>query len=56
MKDKRVRDTGRGREKMAPCREPKVGLDPGTRSWDSRITSWAEGRRQTAEPSRDLLF
>ena len=25
----------------------------GTRSQDSRITPWAEGRRSTAEPPRD---
>ena len=25
----------------------------GTWSWDSRITPWAEGRWQTAEPPRD---
>ena len=23
-------DTGRGKRKQAPCREPDVGLDPGT--------------------------
>ena len=23
-------DPGRGRKKQAPCREPEVGLDPGT--------------------------
>ena len=39
------------REKQAPCREP----DMGTRSWDSRTTSWAEGRCQTTEPPRDPL-
>ena len=27
----------------------------GTSSRDSRITSWAKGRRQTAEPPRDPL-
>ena len=27
---KRGRDTGREREKQAPCREPDVGLDPGS--------------------------
>ena len=26
----RGRDTGRGRKKQAPCREPDVGLDPRT--------------------------
>ena len=25
-----MRDRGRQREKQAPCREPDVGLDPGT--------------------------
>ena len=29
----------RQREKQAPCREPKVGLDPPV----SRTTPWAEG-------------
>ena len=27
----------------------------GTRSQDSRITPWTEGRRQTAKPPRDPL-
>ena len=30
------------------------GARHGTRSQDSRIMPWAEGRRQTAEPPRDL--
>ena len=29
------------------------GARCGTRSWDSRITPWAKGRRSTAEPPRD---
>ena len=33
----RERQRHRQRKKQAPCREPDVGLDPGTRSWDSRI-------------------
>ena len=45
----RERQRHRQREKQAPCREPDVGLDPGV----SRITPWAEGRRQTAAPPRD---
>ena len=48
--------TERGRdteEKQASYRESNVGLHPGTRSWDSRITPWTKGRRQTAEPPRD---
>ena len=31
----------------------KQGSWCGTRSWDSSITPWAEGRCQTAEPPRD---
>ena len=30
-----------------------LGAQRGTRSRDSRITPWAKGRRQTAEPPRD---
>ena len=45
----RERQRHQRREKQAPCREPDVGLDPG----DSRITPWAKGSRQTAEPPRD---
>ena len=30
-----------------------LGARRGTQSWDSRITSWAEGRRSTAEPPKD---
>ena len=37
--------------------EGEAGSMPGARcgtpSWDSRITPWAKGRRQTAEPPRD---
>ena len=51
-----MRDTEKEREteiqteeKQAPWREPDVGLHP----WVSRITPWAEGRCQTAEPPRD---
>ena len=29
------------------------GAPRGTRSWDPRVTPWAEGRRQTVEPPRD---
>ena len=32
------------------------GAQRGTRSHDSRITPWVEGRRQTTEPPRDPLF
>ena len=39
----------RQREKQALCREPNVGLDPGTRGSQPR----AKGRRQTTEPPRD---
>ena len=43
----RGRDTGRGRSRLhAP------GARRGTRSRDSRIATWAKGRRQTAEPPR----
>ena len=38
----RGRDTGTG-EKQAPCTEPDMGLEPRTRSRDSRIRPWAEG-------------
>ena len=34
----RERQRHRQREKQAPCREPDVGLNPGT-----RITTWAKG-------------
>ena len=56
MRDtERERQRHRRREKPAPHREPDVGLDPRTRSRDSRIAPWAKGRRQTAEPPRDAL-
>ena len=46
----RGRDTGRGRSR----------LHVGTLMWDSipdsRITPWAKGRHQTAEPPRDPLY
>ena len=32
------------------------GAQCGTRSWDSRIMPWAEGRHQTTEPPRDPFF
>ena len=32
------------------------GAQCGTQSRDSRIASWAKGRRQTAEPPRDPLL
>ena len=39
MRDtEKERERHRQREKQVPCREPDVGLDPG-----SRITPWAEG-------------
>ena len=42
------RDTGRGRSRLhAP------GARRGIRSWVSRITPWAKGRRQTTAPPRD---
>ena len=44
----RGRDIGRGRSRLhAP------GAQRGIRSWVSRITPWAKGRRQTAAPPRD---
>ena len=50
MRDtERGRDTSRGRSRL------HAGSRCGTRSQDSRITPWAEGRRQTAEPPRDPL-
>ena len=39
----REKQRHRQREKQPPHREPNVGLDPGTPSWDSRIEPWAEG-------------
>ena len=39
MRDReRERQRPRQREKQGPCREPDVGLDPGS----ARITPWAE--------------
>ena len=53
MRDTEIkRQRHRQREKQAPCREPDVGLDPGTQSGDSRIKAWAEGRCLTSEPPR----
>ena len=51
-----MRDTGR--ERAAETQgEGEAGsiqeAQRGTRSRDSRITTWAEGRRQTAKPPRD---
>ena len=37
----REKQAHRQREKQAPCREPDVGLDPGT----PQIMPWAKGRR-----------
>ena len=38
------------REEQAPCREPDVGLQPGT---PGTHPEWKEGRHSTAEPPRD---
>ena len=46
----RGRDTGGGRSRLhagSPTQDSIPGLQ------DSRIAPWAEGRRQTTEPSRD---
>ena len=53
-----MRDTERGRERETETQAegeagPMQGARCGTRSRDSRVTPWAEGRRQTAEPPRD---
>ena len=45
----RGRDTGGGEAGSMP------GARRGTRSRDSRITPWAEGRHLTAEPPRDPI-
>ena len=50
-----MRDTQREAETQAEKEAGSMqGAWCGTRSWDSRITPWAKGRRWTAEPSRDL--
>ncbi|CAD7670245.1 unnamed protein product [Nyctereutes procyonoides] len=46
----RGRDTGRGRSRLHA-----LGARCGIRSWVSRITPWAKGRRQTAVPPRDPM-
>ena len=55
-----IYDRHREREKEAETQEEgEAGSMPGarrgTRSRDSRVTPWAKGRRQTAEPPRDPL-
>ena len=50
-------NTQRGEREADTQAEGEAGSTPGvrcgTRSWDSRITPWAKGRHQTAEPPRD---
>ena len=49
-----MRDTHREAETQAGGEAGSMqGARCGTRSRDSRITPWAEGRRQTAQPPRD---
>ena len=48
-----MRDTERGRKRQRHRQREKQGARRRTRSRDSRITPWAEGRLQTAEPPRD---
>ena len=50
-----MKDTEKGREAETQAgREagPMQGAPCGTRSWDSRITRWAEGGCSTTEPPR----
>ena len=47
-----MRDTERAETQAEREASSMQGARCGTRSWDSRITSWAEGRYQTAEPPR----
>ena len=47
----RHRESERQREQQAPCREPDVGLDPGT----AKSCPEPKGRCPTAEPPRDPL-
>ena len=42
----RERQRHRQREKQAPCREPDVGLDRGTRTWVSRSRSVLKANTQ----------
>ena len=50
----RERERGREAETQAEGEAGSMqGARCGTRSQDSRITPWAEGRHQTAEPPRD---
>ena len=51
----RHRETGRGTGRGRRSRL-KSGSRCGNRSWDSRITPWAKGRHQTAEPPRDPSY
>ena len=48
----RERQRHRQREKQAPCREPDMGLDPGTPG----SCPEPESRRSTAEPPRHPLL
>ena len=51
MRDtERERQRHRQKEKQAPYMEPDVGLDPRTPG----VTTWAEGRCSTTEPSKGL--
>ena len=48
-----MRDTQREAETQAEGEAGSMqGAGCGTRSWDSRITPWAEGRCSTAKPPR----
>ena len=48
MRDTREKQRHRQRERQAPCREPDVGLDPGTPGSRPGL----KGRHLTAEPPR----
>ena len=49
----RERGGDRQREKQAPCREPKVGLDPG--SWDHTLSQRQMLNRWANQASQHVL-
>ena len=48
-----MRDTRTQRSRDREEAGSMQGAQCGTRSWNSRITPWAQGRSSTAEPPRD---
>ena len=50
------RQKHRQREKQAPCREPDVGLDPGTPGSRSGLKADAQSLRQTLSRKENSMY